>query len=111
MVFTIFPRISLRSLRNLFLADPNNWSLAADADSGAGDGGFFPFGVSGMIKGAATCFYAFIGFDAIATTGEEVKNAQRAIPIAILVSLLVCFLCYFSSATVVTMMVPFYAQV
>lgn len=64
-----------------------------------------------MIKGAATCFYAFIGFDTIATTGEEVRNPKRAIPIAIIVSLLICFICYFSTATVVTMMAPFYAQV
>lgn len=68
---------------------------------------FMPFGWSGVIAGAAIVFFAYIGFDAVSTTAEEVKNPQRDLPIGILVSLLICTLLYIVVAAVLTGMVPY----
>ncbi|MFY9753169.1 MAG: amino acid permease [Candidatus Acidiferrales bacterium] len=77
---------------------PSNW--------GAGWSGFAPMGFSGIGRGAAYIFFAYIGFDAVSTTAQEAKNPQRDLPIGIIVSLLICTLLYFLVAAVLTGMVP-----
>lgn len=68
---------------------------------------FFPFGVNGVFQGAALIFFAYIGFDAVSTAAEEVKNPQRDLPIGIIASLLICTVLYVAVSAVITGMVPF----
>ncbi|XP_061523048.1 probable cationic amino acid transporter [Phycodurus eques] len=83
----------------LFFLSAENWE----------GGEFLPYGWSGVMRGAATCFYAFIGFDIIATAGEEARDANgaSAIPRAITASLLTCLCAYVSVSVILTLTVPY----
>jgi APA family basic amino acid/polyamine antiporter len=70
-------------------------------------GQFGQFGLSGVLRGAAVVFFAYIGFDAVSTAAQEAKNPQRDMPIAILGSLLICTILYIAVAAVLTGLVPY----
>ena len=97
-------------------SDIKNWKInpsdlpVTNGTENFGKGGFFPYGINGVLAGAATCFYGFVGFDAIATSGEEAVNPQKSIPISLMLSLFIIFLSYCGISTVLTLMVPYFAQ-
>src|SRR5579875_22324 len=68
---------------------------------------FIPYGLAGIIFGAAMVFFAYIGFDAVSTQAEEAIRPQRDVPIAILASLIICTILYIGVAAVITGMVPY----
>ncbi|HEX2939373.1 MAG TPA: amino acid permease [Ruminiclostridium sp.] len=69
---------------------------------------FMPFGWNGVIRGAAFVFYAFLGFDAVSTAAEEVKNPQRDLPKGIIGSLIICTVLYIIVSVILTGIVPYY---
>ncbi|MCM2985816.1 MULTISPECIES: amino acid permease [Bacillus] len=68
---------------------------------------FVPFGTSGVLSAAALVFFAFIGFDAVASAAEETKNPSRNLPRGIITSLLICTLLYVVVSAIMTGIVPF----
>jgi amino acid transporter len=78
-----------------FYVNPDNWSP------------FAPHGFEGVMKGVASVFFAYIGFDAISTTAEECKDPQRDLPRSMFYALLICTVLYILISLVLTGMVPF----
>lgn len=78
-------------LIGIMLFKPSNWST------------FLPYGFSGVFKGSATAFFAFVGFDVIATSAEEAKHPATMLPQAILATLGVCLAAYLSLAGTLTL--------
>jgi APA family basic amino acid/polyamine antiporter len=68
---------------------------------------FNPKGFDGVVTAASVIFFAYIGFDAISTSGEEVNNPGRDLPIAIIASLAVCTVLYILVATAAAAALPY----
>lgn len=70
-------------------------------------GEFGHFGVSGIMRAAGMIFFAYLGFDIIATTAQEARNPERTMPVGILGSLLICTIIYIAFAFVLTGVVDY----
>ena len=70
-------------------------------------GEFGHFGWSGVMRGAAVMFFAYVGFDAVSTAAQEAKRPQRDMPIGILASLAICTVIYIAVAIVLIGIVPY----
>ncbi|WP_328394164.1 amino acid permease [Nocardia sp. NBC_00416] len=68
---------------------------------------FAPFGTGGVIGGAAVAFFAFLGFDVVATSAEESRNPRRDLPFAIIGSVLVATVLYIAVSAVLTGVSPY----
>jgi len=87
----------------------HHWVTASNPD-----GAFIPpnagpghYGLSGVVRGAAVVFFAYIGFDAVSTAAQEAKNPKRDMPIGILGSLVVCTVLYVAVGFVLTGIVAY----
>ena len=86
--------IGIFILSGFFFVQPENWGTSWAT--------FAPNGFSGIFMGAFIIFFAYIGFDALATTAEECKNPQRDLPRGIIGSLIVTTIVYTLVALVLT---------
>ena len=87
----------------VFFIKPANWHPFIPPNTGE----FGNFGMSGILRGSAVVFFAFIGFDAVSTAAQEAKKPQRDMPIGILGSLVICTILYILVAGVLTGLVPY----
>ena len=90
MVFIKLAVIALFVFAGIFFVKPENWTP------------FAPNGAAGIFAGAFLIFFAYIGFDALATAAEECKNPQKDLPVGIIGSLIITTIVYVSVALVMT---------
>jgi APA family basic amino acid/polyamine antiporter len=105
IVFIKLTVISIFILVGVFYINIHNWHPFLPKNNG----NFGSFGWSGVFRGAAVIFFAYIGFDAVSTAAQESKNPQRDLPRGILGSLVICTILYILVALVLTGIVPYHA--
>ncbi len=87
----------------IFYVHPANWHPFVPPNTGE----FGHFGWSGVMRGAATVFFAYIGFDAVSTAAQETRDPARDMPIGILGSLAICTVLYIAFSLVLTGLLPY----
>lgn len=92
----------------LYYAHAHNW-LPFVPDRVVGQNGALAYGWSGVLQGAGVVFFAFLGFDGLATAAQETRNPQRNMPIAILATLGISVFLYVSVAAAMTGLADFHA--
>jgi APA family basic amino acid/polyamine antiporter len=79
-----------------------NWTPFIPPNEGEGK-----FGVDGIMRAASIVFFAYIGFEAVSTAGQEAKNPAKDMPFGIIGSLVVCTVIYMMVAAIMTLLVPY----
>ena len=89
----------------------SNWVVAGKNPGGSfippNDGHYGQYGWSGILRGTAVVFFAYVGFDAVSTAAQEAEHPQRDMPLGILLSLVICTALYVLVSYVITGIVPF----
>lgn len=89
-------------LANLPELVATNWTPFIPENTGDGE-----FGVDGIMRAASIVFFAYIGFEAVSTAGQEAKDPKKDMPFGILGSLIVCTIIYMLVAAIMTLLVPY----
>lgn len=87
----------------LFFINHQNWTPFIPPNTGE----FGVFGWSGVLRGSAMVFFAYIGFDALANVTQEAREPQRTIPQAMLIALLIATVLYISVSLVMVGIIPY----
>ncbi|KAI3963942.1 hypothetical protein MKW92_034051 [Papaver armeniacum] len=85
--------------------DSKNFTQPANPDKNPS--GFFPYGISGVVNGAAMVYLSYIGYDAVSTMAEEVKNPIKDIPIGVSGSVFLVTVPYCLMAASMSKLVPY----
>lgn len=89
-------------LSNLPELVTTNWTPFIPENTGDGE-----FGVDGIMRAASIVFFAYIGFEAVSTAGQEAKDPAKDMPFGIIGSLVVCTVIYMLVAAIMTLLVPY----
>ncbi|GKV39740.1 hypothetical protein SLEP1_g47466 [Rubroshorea leprosula] len=91
-------------LMGFWKGDSNNFTRSRNPEHPSG---FFPFGVSGVFNGAAMVYLSYIGYDAVSTMAEEVRNPVKDIPIGVSGSVIIVTVLYCLMAASMSMLLPY----